>query len=560
MPSIGFHLGNRDHHIPEPSMRVIDATKAKLLLPMDNILPDSIKPWAAKHPDGYLVLRKYYAKGQNILDWANGQVEMIDNYLKHPEIRTIYENERLGAKIFNEPNFDFEGWGWSDDALKRYNADFITASNYIKQRFPKAKSIIYSLAPGNGDVYFSGDFKNRHYWLHGPEAAKESPTQVEVNAAFHSCLTKDAKMAADWFGIHVYPLPGTWDKLWLGRRFERYWIFMPEHLVNNTFILEASVADDAGQETRANETYEWLKLLRKYPNIKGIALWWLRNGDSTWEKHFYTNIDGSFRPVANKVIQFVSDFGSSPSGSTPEPQPDPKPEPDTDFPQRVIDAEASSLNMKFDFADEQGNLVDGEYYYRLDSLDIIHDGTHHALFEVYDSNGNPLQNEICRVIWPDGVDEVSTNSNGEANIAVWAEFDPDEGQTGPYSANVKGNIVDVVHGLGLPEKQHVSYKMRFTKYLVKVDEEPQPPEEPPMTIEQTVRNAAWNKTGVALNRDAYFYKYATKYSLGRPVTGEFDIFYGRRKYRVQAFNEGIVFSEVVDGNVILDATDHIDWT
>lgn len=562
MPAIGFHLGNMGVAPTPAAQKVITNSKAKLLLAMDNIVPGTgdanrkfIIDWAAKNPDGYLVLRKYYTKGQGIIDWANGQAEMVENYLKFPEIKKIYDNGRLGVKIFNEPNFEFEGWGWSDSALKKYNSDFIEANNFIKQRLPKIKTIIYSLAPGNGDVYFSGDFKDRHYWLHGPEASKDNPTQTEITAAYHSCLTKEAKLVADWFGIHVYPLLGTWDKPWLGKRFETYWKFMPEHLRKNTFILEASVADDAGQITRANETYSWLEMLRKsFPDIKGVALWWLRDGDKTWLKHFYTNDDGSFRPVANKVVEFVGKYGSMPQGQEPNPNPDPTPNPP---------AERELINVpswvSFDFIENKSQVAPGTKYWKLVKFEFVDSdqsgGLHHIFTrEPHDATVDMKIVNQNNNIWFVKLDKPLTEPAG--NFAMWSE--------NVYKAKVRklGGVIysDWVLGMNMPQNQHVAYYLTW-ELSEKSQEEPEPiPEpEPPQTIEQVIQNAAWNAVGVNFNKNSYFFKYAKLYNLGKPETQEMDISYGKRTYRFQGYNKGIVFAEVVDNNIIIDTTNHIDW-
>lgn len=559
MPNIGFHLGNRGNGPTPAAQNVITTTKAKLLLAMDNIVPGIddanrkfIIDWAARNPDGYLVLRKYYSNGQGIIDWANGQVEMAENYLQFSEIRKIYENGRLGIKIFNEPNFDFEGWGWSEDALKRYNGDFIVASNYIKERLPNAKSIVYSLAPGNGDVYFSGDKVNEHYWFHGPEAAKDNPTQVEINAAYHSCLTKDAKMAADWFGIHIYPHPGDWDKLWRGRRFERYWQFMPEHLRQNTFVLEASVADEAGQVTRANETYLWLEMLRNnYPDVRGVALWWLRDGDYTWEKHFFTNEDGSFRPVAEKVHNFVNKYGSAPTEEpVPEPEPEPEPNPDREL-----------INVpdwiSFYFQDEEKDLAVGTRYWKLTKFEFVDSGQSGGLHHIFVRE--PHDSDMILVTlnqndqrWETSLDK--PENEPAANFAMWSG--------NVYRATVSlpkdGSVKDWVRGMYLPQNQHVAYYLTY-KLVIVGETEPEPEPEPPESIGQVMRNEAWNMVGVDFNPDAYFYKYAKLYDLGRPVKQEKDVVYGKRTYRMQPYDGGIVFAEVVNGNVMIDTTDHIDW-
>ena len=309
----GFHLGNWGSGPDSASIDLIKDARPQALLAMDNIQPSSLEFWAEANCDGYLILRKHFdhkrkEKGlptkHHVAKWAAGQREMVDKYLAHGPFHALYEAGRMGVKVFNEPNFEDEGFGQDEDALKAYNDLFPAAAHDIKSHFPKINVIGYSLAPGNKDVYFHKDNTNVHYWLHGPEAAKDNPSQSEIEAATESCLTRDASAAMDWFGCHIYPDPNTWDQPRFGTRFERYWKFLPQRLRERTFILECSVADKAGQNERARQTEKWLRLVQDYPDIRGITLWWLRPGDGTWERQFYTEQDGARREVAATVINF----------------------------------------------------------------------------------------------------------------------------------------------------------------------------------------------------------------------------------------------------------------
>lgn len=405
----GFHLGNLGSGPDDGSRRLISVARPQALLAMENVHPSSLDGWLeSNYRDSFLILRKHFDAGgtkadpHRVMNWVNGQLQMLDNYLNHSDyIRTMYNEGRVGVKIFNEPNFDFEGFGSDESNMKLYNHLFCIATEQIKKRFSNTKAILYSLAPGNGDCYFRTDRTNSHYWYHGPEAAVDNPTQLQINQSILSCLTKDAKEAADWLGVHIYPNHDDWNELYKGRRFEQYWKFVPKKLQENTFILEASVGDNMGQDVRSKVTSDWLSMLKTKNGIKGVTLWWLRNGDNTWEKHFYTEPDGKLRPVANTIVSFNNTIDSTP------------PIPDT---------------------------------------------------------------------LPDNVD-----------------------------------LIDVL------------------------------------------RNSAWNNVGVAYNKEAYFPKYALRQDLGRPVTNEIYINFGSRRYVYQAFDKGIVYSEVVDGNVVIERTNHFGW-
>jgi hypothetical protein len=73
---------------------------------------------------------------------------------------------------------------------------------------------------------------------------------------------------------------------------------------------------------------------------------------------------------------------------------------------------------------------------------------------------------------------------------------------------------------------------------------------PPLPLDDSLRNAAWNRRGIAFNPDAGFPRYARQNNLGSPLTGEFDVDWRGRTYRVQGFTGAIVYAEVGDwGNI-----------
>lgn len=76
---------------------------------------------------------------------------------------------------------------------------------------------------------------------------------------------------------------------------------------------------------------------------------------------------------------------------------------------------------------------------------------------------------------------------------------------------------------------------------------PPPPPPPPVSDPvQVLRNAAWNRLGIAFNPDAAFGKYAREQDLGNPVTGEFDVSTSAGDFREQGFAGGIVYCKIGD--------------
>jgi len=75
-------------------------------------------------------------------------------------------------------------------------------------------------------------------------------------------------------------------------------------------------------------------------------------------------------------------------------------------------------------------------------------------------------------------------------------------------------------------------------------DEPMPT--PPLPLDETLRNAAWNRRGIAYNPDAAFPRYARLRNLGSPLTQEFDVVWTGKTYRVQGFTGAILYCEVGD--------------
>jgi len=79
---------------------------------------------------------------------------------------------------------------------------------------------------------------------------------------------------------------------------------------------------------------------------------------------------------------------------------------------------------------------------------------------------------------------------------------------------------------------------------------PEAPPPPPLPLDDSLRNAAWNRRGIAYNPEAAFPRYARQNNLGSPLTGEFDVEWRGKTYRVQGFTGAIVYAEVGDwGNI-----------
>lgn len=81
------------------------------------------------------------------------------------------------------------------------------------------------------------------------------------------------------------------------------------------------------------------------------------------------------------------------------------------------------------------------------------------------------------------------------------------------------------------------------------------PNDPPLILEEHLRDVAWNASGIAYNPNAAFPIYARDHGLGAPVRGELDTIIEGITYRLQGFVGAIVYAKVDDWANI----EHIDW-
>jgi len=94
----------------------------------------------------------------------------------------------------------------------------------------------------------------------------------------------------------------------------------------------------------------------------------------------------------------------------------------------------------------------------------------------------------------------------------------------------------------------MDYELPAIPAIKAMGPEPAPP--PVLPLEETLRNASWNRRGLAYNPDAAFPTYARQHNLGSPLTPEFDVNWEGSAYRVQGFTGAIIYALVGDWSTI----------
>ncbi|MEA3338031.1 MAG: hypothetical protein U9R25_19245 [Chloroflexota bacterium] len=140
---------------------------------------------------------------------------------------------------------------------------------------------------------------------------------------------------------------------------------------------------------------------------------------------------------------------------------------------RVDGGQISAVKCGVLPASEAYNLEDGEQYFQLISANFINEidarGQHSLYVDVVDENSNRLDGTT--VVhgwpwkkWPDEDEHVSEKIFGAhlANWGIYANYDPNKEEYGPYWAKVDGKS-DVFYGMGLPWNRHVSWSLVFQR-------------------------------------------------------------------------------------------------
>jgi YVTN family beta-propeller protein len=135
-------------------------------------------------------------------------------------------------------------------------------------------------------------------------------------------------------------------------------------------------------------------------------------------------------------------------------------------PSVIWDARLPALQVSL----EPANVAPGTLYWKLIRADFNdayqHCGDfsadHDMFYVVTDEGGGRVVNQHVWQGWPDGTTDAYSDTRGIGDIAMWSNYDPSYGP-GPYFGWVDGLPSDVVTGMGLPLKQHVSFILYFQK-------------------------------------------------------------------------------------------------
>ncbi len=155
----------------------------------------------------------------------------------------------------------------------------------------------------------------------------------------------------------------------------------------------------------------------------------------------------------------------APAASTPIARPMPPRPPRAPGAVSPLDPRLAALNVRVEFA----QVKPGESYWRLLRAEYQDptqsNGNHHMLYSLLDDKGKPVL--VQRVF--QGIADIQadsfTDAFGRAKIPMWETYNPDNGETGPYSAWIAGLPSDKVVGLGMPNGMSVNFVLTWQKTI-----------------------------------------------------------------------------------------------
>lgn len=145
------------------------------------------------------------------------------------------------------------------------------------------------------------------------------------------------------------------------------------------------------------------------------------------------------------------------------PRPAPPPPPRAPGIASPLDPRLAALNVRVEFA----SVKQGDPYWKLIRAEYQDpnqsNGNHQMLYLLLGENGKPVL--VQRVF--QGLSDIQadsfTDAFGRAKIPMWENYNPDNGETGPYSAWVAGLPSDKVVGLGMPNGMSVNFVLTWQK-------------------------------------------------------------------------------------------------
>ena len=300
-PLIGWHLGNGNAPT-DIDWRILEAVPPRciVLLPDEGTQPEHLTRLLGMAPACHIIMRPYYVPGGGLADYTDQCKRAMDRYWP------VVPAGQRHLQPFNEPNMprwaNWEGFGDQLADMQLFDDWFCAAYSTLKRHDSNTKIGGPSLTPGSRDAWFRGD-AGGHYYLHGPSGCVETltPTAALAARAESACNASLYLMDEHYAHTYIHEARDAYQAPWLGLRFERYRLFLPDKPL---WITEAGFPNRANWPDWGDAALvDWLNAI-KGRNVQGVALWILGDKDQ-WGRPWYDG--GNPRPLVYTLGQWQNE-------------------------------------------------------------------------------------------------------------------------------------------------------------------------------------------------------------------------------------------------------------
>ena len=300
-PLIGWHLGNGNAPT-DIDWRILEAVPPRCIvfLPDEGTQPEHLTRLLGMAPACHIIMRPYYVPGGGLADYTDQCKRAMDRYWP------VVPAGQRHLQPFNEPNMprwaNWEGFGDQLADMQLFDDWFCAAYSTLKRHDANTKIGGPSLTPGNRDAWFRGD-AGGHYYLHGPSGCVETltPTAALAARAESACNASLYLMDEHYAHTYIHEARDAYQAPWLGLRFERYRLFLPDKPL---WITEAGFPNRANWPDWGDAALvDWLNAI-KGRNVQGVALWILGDKDQ-WGRPWYDG--GNPRPLVYTLGQWQNE-------------------------------------------------------------------------------------------------------------------------------------------------------------------------------------------------------------------------------------------------------------
>lgn len=291
---VGLHLDNKEP-IDQQTRGYLVAMDPNVILVTGSIGDADLDWLASTFPNAVIIVRVVYQRGMS-----------HDGYLGATYTLWLRATKRWPARqviiqLYNEPQFDFEGFGQTPDDIKSFHDHWLWGFTWIKgQPYGNLAQFGFTpMAPGNKDI----------------PVIEDPPGTVTY---LEYC--QDLIAMCEFVFLHIY---AEWPEQvldpWYGGRIQQYKKWTQGKPI---YITETAMAVKR-QDLRGDLTVQWFKTYIQPDDEVLGATQWLGNIPGNWRQDLSFDDNRHFeptglpRPVHDAILAYLAE----PSPEPPQPEP-----------------------------------------------------------------------------------------------------------------------------------------------------------------------------------------------------------------------------------------------